>query len=431
MIATQSPLLEGFKKIYQDGIGSLFNDNERQKAWELFEKEGMPTKKTEEYKFVPITRLLEKNFEAGVIPATTAVALKNDSLKGQFISDAEGYRIVVVNGQVVEELSAFPQGITISEISKLNDDDLKSHLGKYIQPDEDPFVALNVALSNSGFVFKIAKNQVVDKPIYIYNLTDTTKGDVHLQSRTLVVLEENSQAKVMVVNKGFGDNSAFINEVNEVAMGQNARLEWMRLQDEPEKNYHINNTRVYQEKDAHFHAVSLALSGGLIRNNLGVQLDGQGCESNLYGLYMIGESHVVDNHTVVDHKQANANSNELYKGILFDKAKGVFNGKIYVRPGAQQTNAFQSNKNILLSPDATVNTKPQLEIWADDVKCSHGCTTGQLDEEAVFYLQARGLSKELAKALLLQAFAGEVLEQVKIEEVRTFMKEYVNNKLGV
>jgi Fe-S cluster assembly protein SufD len=431
MIATESILIEEFKKHFIDNKTGVLPREKRQEAWEVFEKAGLPTRKTEEYKFIPVTRLLEKNFNASLKPDITSSDISEESIKKHYIEGAEGYRLVIVNGKLISQLSDFPETIRLENINEVSSPQIRAHIGKYSQPQDDPFIALNSALANSGIVFCIPKNTIMDKPVYVYNITDSSLGQVHHQTRNLVIMEENSQAKVIMVNKGHGENTAFINEVNEVVMQQNAHLEWMRLEDEPEKCYHINNTRIHQEKDAHFHAISISIAGGLIRNNLNVALDGEGCQANLYGLYMTGDSNIIDNHTVVDHMKPNANSNELYKGILFDRAKGVFNGKIYVRPDAQNTNAFQSNKNILLSTDATVNTKPQLEIWADDVKCSHGCTTGQLNEEAVFYLQSRGISKEMAKALILQAFAGEVLEQIKLPEVKAYMEAYVSNKLGV
>lgn len=431
MIATESILIEEFKKQYLNNSSPIISKEKRKEAWEEFEKTGLPTKKTEEYKFIPITRLLEKEFDSSVNIASSPIEIKHEDIQRHFIPGANGYRIVLVNGKLIRELSEFPESINLKFLSQLDDSPLKAHVGRYVQPHEDPFVALNTALAEDGLVFCVSKNSVLDKPIYIYNLTDTNAIQVHHQSRNLMVMEENSQAKIIMVNKGHGEKTAFINEVTEIVMQQNAHLEWIRLEDEPEKCYHINNTRVYQEKSANFNSVSISLAGGLIRNNLNVILDGEGCEANLFGLYMIGDKSIVDNHTVVDHKQPNANSNELYKGILFDKARGVFNGKIYVRPDAQKTNAFQANNNVLLSPDAVINTKPQLEIWADDVKCSHGCTSGQLDEDAVFYLQARGIRKDKAKALLLQAFAFEAVSKITLEEVRNYMEDYVNKKLGL
>lgn len=428
MIATESLLIEEFKKQFDQASWDFLSAQQRNDAWQAFEKSGLPTKKSEEYKFAPIARLLEKNFDPS--QTSTVSKISDESIIRHFIPNAEGYRVVIVNGVLQERFSEFPESIKLQKIGKASEQ-LKAHIGRYSQPHEDPFIALNTALANDGIAFCIAKNSILEKPLFVYNITDSSLGQVHHQSRNIVILEENSQAKIVMVNKGHGENTAFINEVNEVVMRQNSHLEWMRLEDEPEKCYHINNTKVYQEKDAHFHSVSITLAGGLIRNNLGVALDGSGCQANLYGLYMIGDSSIVDNHTVVDHKKPNADSNELYKGILFNKAKGVFNGKIFVRPDAQKTNAFQSNKNIILSPDATVNTKPQLEIWADDVKCSHGCTTGQLDEEAIFYLQARGVRKDMAKSLLLQAFAGEVIEQIKLPGIKAYMQAYVDDKLGL
>lgn len=431
MIATESVLIEEFKKHYLNNSSPIISQEKREEAWEEFEKAGLPTKKTEEYKFIPVTRLLEKEFDASISDASSPAEINNEDIEKHYISGAEGYRIVLVNGQLNNELSDFPESIKLKRLTELEDSSLKAHVGRYVQPHEDPFVALNTAIAEDGFVFCISKNAVLDKPLYIYNLTDTNTIQVHLQARNLIMMEANSQAKIIMVNKGYGEKTAFINEVNEIVMEQNSHLEWIRLEDEPEKCYHINNTRVYQEKNANFNSVALMLAGGLIRNNLHVVLDGEGCEANLWGLYMIGDKSIVDNHTVADHKKPNSNSNELYKGILFDRARGVFNGKIFVRQDAQKTNAFQANNNVLLSPDAVINTKPQLEIWADDVKCTHGCTSGELNEDAVFYLRARGINKDKAKALLLQAFAFEVIGKISLNEVKRYMEEYVNNKLGL
>ena len=216
----------------------------------------------------------------------------------------------------------------------------------------------------------------------------------------------------------------------EVYVPSNARIEWYKLQNDALHSYFIDQLMVYQERDSNFSATTITLNGNTIRNNVYLALDGENCESHLYGLYAIDGSTHVDHHTAVDHLKPHSFSNELYKGILDDKAGGVFNGKVFVRQDAQKTNAFQSNKNILLSDQATVNTKPQLEIWADDVKCSHGCTTGQIDEEALFYLRTRGLSEKSARALMLYAFALETIEHVENEVLRSYLENLIGNKLN-
>ncbi|MEQ8926252.1 MAG: Fe-S cluster assembly protein SufD, partial [Fulvivirga sp.] len=270
---------------------------------------------------------------------------------------------------------------------------------------------------------------VVDKPIAMYFINDSSESTVYSNSRNLVIAGKSSQANFIEFFLTEGKESSFSNIATEVMVDENAHIGYYRVQNNKESAYQVGTTQVYQSRSSVFSAYTFTLNGAIIRNNLNVIVDGEGCETNMYGLYLVNGKTHVDNHTSVDHIQPHCESNELYKGILEDSAKGVFNGKVFVRKEAQKTNAFQSNKNILLSDTAVVNTKPQLEIWADDVKCSHGCTTGQLDEDALFYLRARGLSKDSARALLLYAFAIEVLETVKLEPLKNFLENLISERL--
>lgn len=242
---------------------------------------------------------------------------------------------------------------------------------------------------------------------------------------------ESSKADFVHFHLSADDNKTFINESKNYIVKANANISLYKIQEENEQSVYVGNTDVYQEKDSVFSSYVFTFGGEMVRNNLVIKVDGEGCESNMFGLYLTkGKSHV-DNHTVVDHIQPNCNSNELYKGIIDDSSRGVFNGKIFVRQAAQKTNAFQSNGNILLTDNAVVNTKPQLEIWADDVKCSHGCTTGQLDEEAIFYLRARGISKEKARSMILLASVAEVIEKVKLGWLKVEITDKVVERLHV
>ena len=210
---------------------------------------------------------------------------------------------------------------------------------------------------------------------------------------------------------------------------ENAEANFYSIQNDSGNRYQYNLTQFYQLNHSRVNTFTFTLNGKLVRNNLQLALDGEGIESHMFGLYLLENDTLADNHTVVDHKKANSFSNELYKGIMDGNSKGVFNGKIYVRPNAQKTNAFQANRNILLTDKATINTKPQLEIWADDVKCSHGCTTGQLDDEAMFYLQTRGINKETARAMMLYAFAGEILDNINHPELKDYLDQLVSERL--
>jgi Fe-S cluster assembly protein SufD len=245
-----------------------------------------------------------------------------------------------------------------------------------------------------------------------------------------VSIGENSQATITEIFLGSGDNPSFTNSAMDVSIASHAILNHYKVGLDSNSDLRIDNTNFSQGNNSVLNTVNVNFGGKLIRNNLIISLDGEHCETNLDGLYIPTENGSIDNHTVVDHKLPNSNSNELYKGIMGEHATGVFNGKVFVREDAQKTNAFQSNKNILLADSATINTKPQLEIWADDVKCTHGCTTGQMDKEQLFYLRARGIDKENAQKLLLKAFAEEVIEKIKDDTLRARVSAILDDNLN-
>jgi Fe-S cluster assembly protein SufD len=247
-------------------------------------------------------------------------------------------------------------------------------------------------------------------------------------NRNLIVVGKSSELTVLEKFDSTG-SANFSNSVTEAVVAENAGFNLYSIQNDNGPRYQFGLTQIYQSNFSRVNTYTFTLSGKLVRNNLQFVLDGEGIESHMYGLYLLANDTLADNHTVVDHRKPNSFSNEMYKGVMDGSSKGVFNGKIYVRPNAQKTNAFQANRNILLTDKATVNTKPQLEIWADDVKCSHGCTTGQLDEEALFYLQARGVSKETAQAMMLYAFAGEVLDNVKHPVIKEYLDNVISERL--
>jgi Fe-S cluster assembly protein SufD len=276
---------------------------------------------------------------------------------------------------------------------------------------------------------QVKKGTILKHFVYLYNINDARTYNVLSQPRSLVHIDENAQAQLVEVYSSIGNETSFTNQVMEIVVEKDAILEYYKIQNEASHNNNVSTTHIRQVGKSYTHTVTVSLDGGIVRNNLNVVLDAEHCESHLYGLYFQkGQSHV-DNHTVVDNAKPNCYSNELYKGIIDDHASAVFNGKIFVRPQAQKTNAYQSNKNVLLSGSASVNTKPQLEILADDVKCSHGCTIGQLNEEGLFYLQSRGITEKNAKALLLHAFAEDILEHIKLEPIRQYVDELISERL--
>jgi len=406
---------------------SLFGDSTvRKNALDSFSKQGIPGRKSEEYKYVNMELALKGDF---IFSSSTPVAVQTveaaSILKNAIV-------VVIENGLFSannSKLGVLPKGLIIQNISDAtNLDSFKAHYSNYADVTSDPFVALNTALASGGVFIHVAKSSVIELPIHIIHV-NTCSVPTIVNARNLVVVEENAQATI-VESFVVGTNSTkiFNNVLSEIVVAANANVKHYKIQDEGDAGNLVNTTQVYQKKQSVFSTNNFTLSGSLVRNNLTIVLDDEHIESHLNGLYLTKGNQVVDNHTLVDHRKPNCNSNELYKGIIDEKSAATFNGKIYVRKDAQKTNAFQSNKNILLSDDGTINTKPQLEIYADDVKCSHGTSTGKLDEDQVFYLRARGLSEASAKKLLMHAFASEVVNTVELEVLKNYLEAEISNR---
>lgn len=403
----------------------LFGDVKlREQALEAFSKQGIPNRKSEEYKYVNMELTLKGDFVFSSSKKLSSKQIENT----QFLKDA--IIVVIENGKFNSEQSklfSLPKGLQILNISEaISNESFQKHYSKYADINSDTFIALNTALANGGVFIKVEKNAVIENTIHIIHITSVSENTI-LNSRNIIVIEENAQAKIIESYEVVDSSAKFFNNtLTEIVIEANANVDHYKIQDEKEFGNSVNTTQTIQKKNSHFSTHTFTLSGSFVRNNLNMVLDDEFIESHLNGLYLTNGTQVVDNHTLVDHRKPNCNSNELYKGIIEDKSSATFNGKIYVRKDAQKTNAFQSNKNILLSDDGTINTKPQLEIYADDVKCSHGTSTGKLDEDKVFYLRARGLSEASAKKLLMHAFASEVVDTIKIETLR----EYVEAKIS-
>jgi len=394
----------------------------RESAKATFQQLGLPTVKTEEYKHTPVTRALEKNFN---FTETQNPKAEVQSIKDFEIPALDAYVIVMLNGEFSESHSRISGGeLTIEKLSEN-----KEPLGQRADFKNDALVAWNTAAWQGGVYIHVAENKIISKPIVIYNIHNSSAGEVKSCTRNLIVVGKNSEATVIEKFDSFGTHPNFSNIVTEATVAENAGLNLYSVQADHGNRYQFGQTTIWQASRSRVNTYTFTLDGKFVRNNLQLQLDGEGCESHMYGLYLLHGETIADNHTVVDHRKPNSFSNELYKGVLEGNAKGIFNGKIFVRPQAQKTNAFQSNRNILLSDKATINTKPQLEIWADDVKCSHGCTTGQLDEEALFYLRSRGIEKNTARAMMLYAFAAEVLENIPNEKLKSFIDAMIGERL--
>jgi Fe-S cluster assembly protein SufD len=407
------------------------SDPVRSDALDILQTLGLPGVKNEEYKYTPLTRELEKNF------AFNAVATDNyiQDITEYLIPDVKANALVFLNGVYAPSHSTIispDSQLTIHSLQEALDGNNQMairHFNQYTQFRADAFAAWNTADWRAGVFISIAENAFLEAPVIFYYINDTSAAEVVATNRNLIVAGKNSTSTIVEKFNSAGEGNHFSNLVTEIVVAESAKLNFYSIQNDKGNSYQYNNTEIYQQRSSRVNTYSFDLQGKLLRTNLHLIIDGEGIESHMYGLYLLGDNTIADNHTVVDHKKPNSFTNELYKGIMDGNSKGVFNGKIFVRPQAQKTNAFQANRNILLSEKATVNTKPQLEIWADDVKCSHGCTTGQLDEEAVFYLRTRGIDKDSARAMMLNAFAGEVTDKIAHPAIKNYIDGLIGERL--
>lgn len=398
-------------------------ENLRNHAKFSYLDQGLPTPKAEEYKFTNIKKKLEQAFDQ--FSSASEFELSAETIKSAVFDGFDGDILVFSNGIYQPSYSSSPDEIFVDSLSNRQE----TVIGSIAKPEKDPFCALNQASFIDGIYISVPNNVQVKKPILLLFFNQTKNGN-SIQPRIWIEVGDFAEVTFIDQSINLGNKPYFINKVIEIKGAVNSHVYYNRLQNEGSEAFEVSTIETAIHQYAQFSAMTISLSGAMIRNNLNLNLLGTNSEGNMYGLYLLNGKTHVDNHTNVDHTIPNAESNELYKGILDDQSRGVFNGKIFVRQDAQKTNAFQQNNNILLSEDALINTKPQLEIWADDVKCSHGCTTGQLDEDALFYLQARGIGKDQARGFLLYAFAGEVLEKIKEESFRLYCTKLVQERLG-
>lgn len=400
-------------------------------AFVQFEKLGFPTPRHEEWKYTNVKNLVNDAFSFHDTSATdTAVSASSN------IPELEGNILYFVNGVYQPQLSTLVSPkeqiliTTLKEARKSHPDLLTSYFNRLAKNADEAFTALNTAFSADGLFIHVPKGQVVEQPVVLRFISDAREKNTGAITRIVAAIEENAQVKLVEHFSTAGSFKSFTNAVTEVHVSESARVEYYKVQTESEGAYHIGTTQVRMLDKSHFYAATVTLNGGLVRNNLNIEIDGQYCEAYMYGLYLPNGKQHVDNHTLADHRQPNSYSNELYKGVLLDQSVGVFNGKVFVRPDAQKTNAYQSCKNVVLSPGAKMNTKPQLEIFADDVKCSHGTTTGQLNDEALFYLRSRGIPHQEALGLLTFAFCEDVLSNIRIQPIRAYLEQMVADKLN-
>jgi Fe-S cluster assembly protein SufD len=387
-------------------------------------KEGLlkldfPTTKTEYWKYTRVASLVKKKY--GVSASVTPIDITPHCF-------SEGLCLTFVNGFFREELSTVQvvAGLhlcALSQAKKRYPEAISRHFARLTSSSDEIFTQMNTAFHNDGAFILVEKGTKVIPPIQVIHYSNGQ--DLIAQPRSLIIAEENSEVRIVSSSENADGKQVLTNEVVEFMLSRNAKVEYNKVQNAGIDNQHIAKEEVTQEEGSFFKINTFTLSGKLIRNNLNIAVTAPNCQTELNGIYLTKGKQHVDNHTIVDHQQPHCESRELYKGVLNEQSTAVFNGRVLVRRAAQKTNAFQSNANILLTDDATINSKPELEIYADDVKCSHGSTTGQLDDEALFYLQARGIDAEKARNMLLYAFAGEVLEKSSVEKLRAAIDHYI------
>jgi len=403
----------------------------RDNAKEYFKTFGFPNKKMEDWRFTNISPIVNNEFEF----VKDKQKAEKDILKNFLIPNLKTNLIVLINGEYSSENSKIISGSSNLFVGSLKDalknkkDFIEKYFAKYADYKSDGFTALNTAFAVDGAFVHIPADCILKEPVTILNIIDSRKSKVLVQPRNLIITEKGSNAHIIEEYFSLGDKDAFSNVVTEIYTDENSFVQYYKIQNEDLNAYHIGTTQIFQEKNSTFNSVTISWGGSVTRNNLNSYLNGENIECTFKGLYYLTSKQHLDNHTLADHANPNCHSNELYKGILADESSGVFNGKIMVRQDAQKTNAYQMNKNILLSNDAVINSKPQLEIYADDVKCSHGATTGQIDSEQLFYLKARGIGEKEGRKLLLYAFANEIIEDIQIEELKEYLQKKLSKKL--
>ncbi len=404
----------------------------RTEAIKSFEDKGFPSKKEEAWKYTSLNSILKNDYS--VFPKQENAIEYND-VKKYFIHDIDTYKIVFIDGKYSSHLSQTTHdGMDICLMSSALTKPkyrilIENYFNKIAQ--NDSLTSLNTAFSSEGAYIHIPKNKMVAKPIQIIHLSTGNESAIMLQPRNLIVVDENSHLQIIERHQSLTDNPVLTNSVTEIFVNKRAIVDYYKIQNDNTNASLIDNSYINQKQGSICSVHTFAFGGKLTRNNLNFYQQGERINSTLKGITIIGDKQHVDHNTLVHHTEPNCESHQDYKGVYGENSTGVFNGQILVDKKAQKTNAFQSNKNILISDKATINTKPQLEIFADDVKCSHGCTIGQLDESALFYLRSRGIPEKEAKALLMYAFSNNVLNSVQIPEIKNRINKIIANKLGV
>ena len=420
-----------------DNKFSEFNDESlffklRKDSFNYFKEIGLPTRKNEDWKYTNVGFLNKLDFQLN--PLDFNVTKKE--IDNLLIPNINENLLVFINGHYISSLSNIvdTNKITIDTIKNAysnNTDLIESHYSKHFDNKGHALSALNTAFSEDGVFIKLENNTELENPIHILNISKTDNSITFSNTKNLVIVGENSKVKVINSNHTIGENPSVLNTSTTFILSRDAKVYSYNFQNDGNENYAFNTVQVTQDTNSLFSDTTITLSGKIVRNDLRTKLNGEHTEVFYNGLYLIDESSHIDNHTFVDHIAPNCHSNEFYKGIIDDKAKAVFNGKVLVRQDAQKTDAYQQNRNLVLSDNAAIYTKPELEIYADDVKCSHGATTGKIDEKQLFYMMQRGLSKESAKSLLMYTFCAEIISRIDIPEMKNYIEDFVKKRLNI
>ena len=419
---------EDFETVQREGRGEpRWLQDYRRAGMERFLQLGFPTRKQEEWRFTDFRALARTVFSPSLSGNGDFSATDLDRLP---FSELQSPRLVFVNGAPRPDLSSVEEtaGLTVTTLRsalRSSPEGVEAHLGKHAVLENNPFVALNAALSRDGFFIQVDPGTIETEPVHVLHVTTDSSQPVRTHLRNLVVIGDNSQLTLVECYLGAGSNVTFTNPVTEVVAGANSTVRHYRLQNESRLGFHVGCNEVYQDRDSRYRALSIDLGSLLTRNDFRCVLDGEGCLAGIDGLYLLKGRQHLDNYTTLEHVRPHCDSRELFKGVLDQHARGIFRGRIIVHKDAQKTDSKQTNNNLLLSDHSLVNTKPQLEIYADDVKCTHGATIGQLDPEALFYLRSRGIPRAAAHSILIYGFASEVIERVQVSSLRDQLVEYL------
>ena len=415
-----------------DGMSDLVN-NARQPALKAFSRMGIPGFKNENYKYTDLTRLFEnENFRRSFEPDKFEISLSE--VFSCDVPEFDTHLILVVNGWYDEsnnQNKSYPEGVIIKSFQKAaieNLDLFEKYYGKLANADSDPLTAMNTAFAQDGVFIYIPDNTHISKPLQLINIL-RSEDDLYVTQRNLVIAGKNTQAKIMFCDHTLMPQNFIVNNLTEFEIGEDAVIDIYSIQNQHNKTANLTGLYIRQQRNSHLVTNAISLHGGIIRNNLSVLLDGEYAEAKICGLALSDKNQHVDNYTFIEHHSPKCQSNQLYKNILDDSSTGGFTGRIHVAPHAIKTQAYQRNNNVLLTNAAKMNTKPQLVIDNDDVKCSHGATVGRIDEEALFYLQTRGINEKEARLMLMFAFAHEVLAEIKVDQLRVMIDKLVNKRL--